>query len=51
MKVVLPIGGSAVCFVISYIAFHNDETGTGWLFLLAGLLVVVLGLAFGSKSE
>jgi 1,4-dihydroxy-2-naphthoate octaprenyltransferase len=51
MKVVLPISGSVICFIISYIAFHNHEAGVGWLFLGVGLLIVLIGIAFGNKSE
>ena len=51
MKVIIPISGGVVCFIISYFAFHNDEDAVGWLFFLGGLLIVVLGIVFGSKSK
>jgi len=41
----------AVCFVISYFAFHNDEAGLGWLFFLGGLAVVVLVLVLPSNKQ
>lgn len=50
MSIVLPLGSSAVCFIISAIAFYNDCLGLGVIFLLVGLLIVVLGLVFGRKS-
>jgi 1,4-dihydroxy-2-naphthoate octaprenyltransferase len=51
MKIILPLGTSAICFIISYIAFHNQETGTGWLFLGVGLVVFVIGLLLGQSKE
>ena len=46
MNFTIPLGIGAVCVIISYIAFHNQETGLGWLFLIAGLMIAVVGFFF-----
>jgi 1,4-dihydroxy-2-naphthoate octaprenyltransferase len=53
MNVTIPLGAAAVCFIISFIAFHGKENGLGWLFLLVGLAVVVIGvlLTRGSRKQ
>ncbi len=51
-KVVVSIGGaSAVCFIISYIAFHNDETFLGWLFLSVGLVVALAAIFVAGRKR
>jgi VIT1/CCC1 family predicted Fe2+/Mn2+ transporter len=55
MKFNIKLGASAVvgavCFIISYVAFHDGEAGLGWLFFLGGLAVVVLGLILSSDKQ
>jgi hypothetical protein len=40
----------AVCFIISFIAFQSGSAGLGWLFLLIGFAVAVLGFVLGGKD-
>ena len=50
MNISIALGVGAACVIISYIAFHNDETGLGWLFLIVGL-IVALGGSFLSRGN
>jgi len=51
MTFTIPLGAAAVCFIISYFAFHNGEGNLGWLFAAFGLAVVVIGLLFARGSR
>jgi hypothetical protein len=51
MNVTIPLGVGAVCFILSYWAFHSYETGLGFLFAIFGFTIVLLGLVFSSKSR
>jgi hypothetical protein len=37
------IGGSIVCFILSYIYFHSNQTKIGWTFLIVGLVGFIYG--------
>ena len=51
MSFTIPLGAAAVCFIISYFAFHGEENDLGWLFLAVGLAVVVIGLLLAKGSH
>jgi VIT1/CCC1 family predicted Fe2+/Mn2+ transporter len=40
----------AVCLFISYVAFQDGNAGLGWLFLLVGFAIAVLGFVLGDKD-
>ena len=37
------IGGSIICFIISYVSFHSNQTKSGWIFLILGIIGFVYG--------
>jgi hypothetical protein len=39
-----------VCIIISFVAFQGDSAGLGWLFLLVGFAVAVLGFVLGGRG-
>ena len=51
MKFFIVLGVSAVPFVLSYLAFRDDETGLGWTFLLVGIALAVLGIIASGKRR
>jgi len=50
-KVVLPLGAGTVCLILAWVSFvHYHNTGVGWLFVVIGVGIVVLGLVLGRSK-
>jgi hypothetical protein len=48
MKVFITIGSAGVCFILAWLSFSTSAL-LGFLFLVVGIGIVVLGLASGKS--